>query len=96
MATSRTESGSNHRAGPRLRRGLSSAVAVTALLSSLMLRPPGVSAGSTISVTTTDQGINGNGDCSLEEAIYAANFDDNIAPSFLENSFFTSFSKLSR
>ncbi len=89
MATSRTESGSNHRAGPRLRRGLSSAVAVTVLLSSLMLRPPGVSAGSTISVTTTDQGINGNGDCSLEEAIYAANFDDNIAPSFLENSFFT-------
>jgi uncharacterized repeat protein (TIGR01451 family)/CSLREA domain-containing protein len=32
-----------------------------------------------IQVTTTDQEVNSDGDCSLQEAIYAANFDDNVA-----------------
>ena len=37
-------------------------------------------AADTIVVTTTDQEINGDADCSLQEAIYSANLDDNLAP----------------
>jgi CSLREA domain-containing protein len=33
-----------------------------------------------IYVTTTAQGVNDDDQCSLQEAIYAANFDDNVAP----------------
>jgi len=36
-------------------------------------------ADNTIYVTTTEQEINDNGECSLQEAIYSANFDNNIA-----------------
>jgi CSLREA domain-containing protein len=36
-------------------------------------------AGNTIYVTTTEQDLNDNGECSLQEAIYSANFDDNVA-----------------
>jgi len=46
----------------------------------LILGAPAVAAGATISVTTTAQKISGTGGCSLQEAIYAANFDDNRAP----------------
>ena len=34
----------------------------------------------TIVVTTTAQGVNADGQCSLQEAIYSANYDDNVAP----------------
>jgi hypothetical protein len=38
-----------------------------------------VAAAATISVNTTNQQVNDDGDCSLQEAIYSANFDNNIA-----------------
>ena len=37
--------------------------------------------GATIQVTTTAQGIADDGECSLQEAIYSANFDFGVAPS---------------
>jgi hypothetical protein len=55
-------------------------VAVGAMLGSLLGMAPGVLAGSVIGVTTTNQEINADGFCSLQEAIYAANLDDNVAP----------------
>jgi HYR domain len=44
-------------------------------------------AGAMIMVTTLDQEVNSDGDCSLQEAIFAANFDDNkaIDPTNLSN-----------
>ena len=54
----------------------------------MILREPtgGVAAlaalpGSTISVTTTAQGVADDGQCSLQEAIYSANLDFGVAPS---------------
>ncbi len=44
------------------------------------VRPALVHASSLIVVTTTHQEVNGDAACSLEEAIYAANFDASIAP----------------
>ena len=35
----------------------------------------------TIVVTTTAQGVHGDNTCSLQEAIFSANYDDNVAPS---------------
>lgn len=52
-----------------------------ALLMSLAPRGvPAVRAATVIAVTTTAQEINANADCSLQEAIYAANLDANLAP----------------
>lgn len=53
---------------------------IAAMLVSLMAVVPVAQAGTTILVNTVNQEINGDGFCSLQEAIYAANLDDNIAP----------------
>lgn len=44
------------------------------------IAPGVVRAETTILVNTVNQEINGDGFCSLQEAIYAANLDDNVAP----------------
>ena len=62
------------------RRGAVAAITVGALMASLGVMTPVARAGSTIGVNTVSQEINGDGFCSLQEAIYAANLDDNIAP----------------
>jgi CSLREA domain-containing protein len=66
----------------RSRRRRSAVATATAamLLASIGWSSPVVRAGAIISVTTLDQEVNGDADCSLQEAIYAANLDDNIAP----------------
>ena len=48
---------------------------------SIELTSPAAAVGSTISVTTAAQGIADDGQCSLQEAIYSANFDFGVAPS---------------
>ena len=53
---------------------------LTAILAILFSMAPVVHAGSTIFVTTINQEINNDSFCSLQEAIYAANLDDNKAP----------------
>src|SRR6185436_951694 len=50
------------------------------LVLAAFLGAPVVRAGGTITVTTIDQEINGDADCSLQEAIYAANLDASLAP----------------
>ena len=40
---------------------------------------PGLAGAATIQVTTTQQQVNDDADCSLQEAIFAANYDDNVA-----------------
>jgi hypothetical protein len=67
----------------RTRRTLqhASSLAVAGLLvASYFAIVPAVSAAGTIYVTTTNQEINTDAQCSLQEAIYAANRDDNTAP----------------
>jgi len=57
-------------------------VALTTLaLVTIALQRPARTAGSTIYVTTTAQGVADDGFCSLQEAIYSANFDFGVAPS---------------
>jgi hypothetical protein len=53
---------------------------LTAILANLFSTASVVHAGSTIFVTTINQEINNDSFCSLQEAIYAANLDDNKAP----------------
>ena len=55
-------------------------LATAALLMPAVAAPAVVRAGTTITVNTVNQEINGDGFCSLQEAIYAANLDDNVAP----------------
>jgi CSLREA domain-containing protein len=61
-------------------RKLGAALLALATLSGLALMPAGVLAATDIYVDTVDQEVNGDADCSLQEAIYAANRDDNKAP----------------
>lgn len=65
---------------PLLRRRLAAAASSLTILASLVVAVPAASAASVIGVTTTNQEINGDGFCSLQEAIYAANLDDSVAP----------------
>jgi hypothetical protein len=66
---------------PRAARRIALAtLTTTTLIGSMLVGAPLVAAGSTIFVTTTDQEINGDADCSLQEAIYSANLDDARAP----------------
>src|SRR6478609_1658515 len=44
---------------------------------SLVLRE---GSAATIVVTTTAPGVHGDNTCSLQEAIFSANYDDNVAP----------------
>jgi uncharacterized repeat protein (TIGR01451 family) len=60
-------------------RGLPAAIA-TALLVPLLAFIPAARAAGTIVVTTTAQSINSDASCSLQEAIYSANLDANLAP----------------
>jgi len=53
------------------------ALAVTTVLAVLT----GSARGATIQVTTTAQAVADDGECSLQEAIYSANFDFGVAPS---------------
>ena len=62
------------------RRAAVAAITAGAVMASLGVMTPVARAGSTIGVNTVSQEINGDGFCSLQEAIYAANLDDNIAP----------------
>jgi hypothetical protein len=62
------------------RRAAVAALTAAALLASLGWASPVVQADSIISVTTLDQEVNGDSDCSLQEAIYAANLDASKAP----------------
>jgi hypothetical protein len=56
----------------------------TLALVTVAFERPARTAGATIHVTTTTQGINaGDGFCSLQEAIYSANLDHNRVPSAL-------------
>jgi hypothetical protein len=52
----------------------------TAALAMPVLTAPVARAGTTIVVTTTDQSVNTDAECSLQEAIYAANLDASKAP----------------
>jgi hypothetical protein len=62
------------------RRGLV-ALAAASLIAGLTFGTPATAiAAADIIVDTVDQEINGDADCSLQEAIYAANRDDNQAP----------------
>ena len=61
----------------RLRR--SRWLAVQALLIALVFIGARDAVGAVIPVTTVDQKISGYGGCSLQEAIYSANFDSNVA-----------------
>ncbi len=63
-----------------IRRGLLAGASSLALLAGLSIGAPVAVGATTILVNTGDQQINGDGLCSLQEAIYAANLDDNIAP----------------
>lgn len=65
-----------------IRRSRVTTVALTALalLASLGAFAPAVSASATIRVTTTAQSVNSDSECSLQEAIYAANLDASLAP----------------
>jgi hypothetical protein len=61
-------------------RKLGAALLALATLTGLVLAPTGAMAATDIFVDTSNQEINGDADCSLQEAIYAANRDDNTAP----------------
>ena len=64
-----------------LTRRLGAAVASGALCLSLVtVMGPTARAAGAIYVTTTNQEINADAECSLQEAIYSANRDDNTAP----------------
>ena len=65
-----------------MRRSRATTVALTAmaLLASLGAFAPAVSAAATIRVTTAAQSVNSDDQCSLQEAIYAANLDASLAP----------------
>lgn len=68
----------NH--GSRRRRWAVATITTATLLASFGFAGPVVRAGTTITVNTINREINGDGFCSLQEAIYAANLDDNRAP----------------
>jgi len=73
----------HHPMRPRWRRTarLGGTLAASALLAmSSLAAAPHARAASFIHVTTTSQSINTDGECSLEEAIYSANYGDNVAP----------------
>ena len=55
-------------------------VLAAAALASLVVTVTTAHAAATIYVTTTAQGINSDAECSLQEAIYAANLDESKAP----------------
>ena len=57
-----------------------SALATAGMLAASLAVAPLARAGSVITVNETAQEINGDSDCSLQEAIYSANYDANIAP----------------
>ena len=67
-------------ASPRRTRRLAAAFAGLTLVATLGWLAPVASASTVILVNTVNQEINGDGFCSLQEAIYAANLDDNVAP----------------
>ncbi len=69
---------SRRRPGRRGRR--SAALVLLAFMASLTWLAPVASATFGLWVTTAVQGVNADGACSLQEAIYAANLGDNIAP----------------
>ncbi|MCB1009981.1 MAG: hypothetical protein KDB94_13940, partial [Acidobacteria bacterium] len=54
------------------------ALGAVALAAALLL-VPGLAVAATINVTTTQQQVNTDADCSLQEAIFAANFNLNVA-----------------
>ena len=60
--------------------GPTALLAALGLLATSAVAAPVVVAETVITVNTTSQEINGDGFCSLQEAIYAANLDDNVAP----------------
>jgi hypothetical protein len=62
-----------------IRKGGSVASSALLLLSALSAAP-GARAAGVIYVTTTNQEVNDDAECSLQEAIYSANRDDNTAP----------------
>jgi hypothetical protein len=66
------------RSTPRANAGVS-LVALLALVALVVSVAPAAAAG-VITVTTTVQGVNTDGECSLQEAIYAANRDASTAP----------------
>jgi Divergent InlB B-repeat domain len=61
-------------------------LAVPILMLAILFAGVGEAAGAVIPVTTVEQKINGLGGCSLQEAIYSANFDTNLAISRYEGS----------
>ena len=64
------------------RRSRLTALAIGAVAVALLQQPARSQSGAVIHVTTTASSINGSdGVCSLPEAIYAANFDNNVAVS---------------
>src|ERR1043166_8833859 len=63
-----------------LRRGAAVGMTAALALSLTLVAAPTVAAAGSIVVTTTNQEINADGECSLQEAIYSANLDDNKAP----------------
>lgn len=56
-------------------------------LAAPIVAAPAVFADATITVNTTVQEVNADGDCSLQEAIYSANYDANIAPGTVSGTF---------
>ena len=66
--------------GRAKRRGGGLALLALALLLVLTLTGTAAQAAGAISVTTTAQGVNSDDQCSLQEAIYAANLDASKAP----------------
>jgi hypothetical protein len=64
----------------QLRRRLTATATTMTLFASFIVAAPTALAASVIGVTTTNQEINGDDFCSLQEAIYSANLDDNVAP----------------
>src|SRR3954471_650389 len=62
------------------RRGAVAAATTLSLLATVLGLAPTTIAASAIYVTTSNQEINGDAECSLQEAIYSANRDDNTAP----------------
>jgi hypothetical protein len=61
-------------------RELAIAALTLALLASLIPFAPVVQAAASITVTSTVPGVNDDADCSIQEAIYAANLDASMAP----------------
>jgi CSLREA domain-containing protein len=56
-----------------------SLTAAVLIISASLVGTPNTEAA-TIVVTTTDPGVHGDSTCSLEEAIFSANYGDNVAP----------------